>query len=523
MHCRLKGKKGEKISSELWIDNPCVLFNINIIPTKKMSTNERTNTITRLIIIITMIMLFFKYPHSIKFFALSIIIILILYFSNNKQSREYFKMDYPTSYKNNLIAQSTPFSKSMQKLSTKPLIFPRSHDKDVWSVPSYKHSAINYNQGNYDISEDYQDVIQKEDYKEFDPRVSKYTDFSLENIQDIINKQVDIRVKAELDKLNNNDNKDNTPIENVTKNNNKDINNNNNDSTPISSLKEKFEYKNGPRREGFTSKNENPNMNNTNNYDDSGMNSIEDDNYLPNQSLLIPKTITNIYGENNVNLPERTKYFQNIQPDIYSYSDTSYPINNNLGITYTPQFEPMVRDQVVNNNTKIPLFHRIDPQLVREGKISKERLEEIPRRTSWSAKYSGFDAADGSVNFEDIYDGKFNGYGDKYSSYGDVNMGQVQYNYSDVSSYKEPNFVTRSKVDFIDFHDPMNRVIPEYTRNVGVNDVKKSVHQQYDADSLYHREDMMEKLMKKRNSELWQQKLMPQSKGARTSTFTSNY
>jgi len=69
----------------------------------------------------------------------------------------------------------------------------------------------------------------------------------------------------------------------------------------------------------------------------------------------------------------------------------------------------------------------------------------------------------------------------------------------------------------------MGKVIPEYARNVGVNDIKKSVHDQYNSDAMYFREGLQERLMKKRNSELWQLRAAPVRKGGNAGTFTSNY
>jgi hypothetical protein len=230
---------------------------------------------------------------------------------------------------------------------------------------------------------------------------------------------------------------------------------------------------------------------------------------LPPQNLLINKTPISMYGPGMVNVPERTKYTQNIQPNIYSFSDTAEPINANMGISYNPDLPPRVVDQVAMYDGSYPLYNRIDPQLVREGGIPKGRLEEMPRRTQWSAKYNTYDTIDGSVNFEDIYDPRFTGYGDEYRSYVDINLGNVQYYYSDIDAYRDPNFGTRSKVDFIDFVDPMGRVKPEYSRDVGLNDVKSTVQNQYDADSIYFREDLMERLMRKRNQELWQLRAAP--------------
>ena len=172
-------------------------------------------------------------------------------------------------------------------------------------------------------------------------------------------------------------------------------------------------------------------------------------------------------------------------------------------------------DQVATPYGTYPLYQRIDPQLIRDKGIPLERLNELPQRSDWSAKYSYMDAEPGTVNFEDIYDGKFTGYGDGTRAYGDVNLGQVQYYASDVDAYRAPNFGTRSKVDFIDFTDPMGKVYPEYSMSVGVNDIKKTVEDQFLADSTFQRMDIMERLMRKTNSESWQLRAAGISRAAR--------
>ena len=558
-------------------------------------------------------------------------------------------MDQPTKYKNPLIAQN---SKSKEKMSMPPLIFPRSHDKDIWSYPSYKHSAINYNQSRYDLTEEYSAVPQKEDYIDYDPRLASYTGFNLNKMGDVIEDATN-RGRTEscgppksqresTPLFPNYPNQQSTQI----------LTDSSTTSTPIPvepfapmyrefnptsssydlpGRRERFQSKyktnvgydvpgdpfigplpseqsyGGPRnfglnavrygpgdgpqplttREGFTNQ-----MNyghvgrNTNNKIHSNYNGtnyltgvrldgtrdegfrrqrdsrngvvdslnyrnskgieprIEDPNFetipedhgegsqidplsekinVPDQSLLIPQTISSIYGKGAVTQEERIKFLTNIQPNEYSYSDVSYPINSNLGISYTPENPPRVLDQVATPNGTYPLFHRIDPQLIRDKGLPPERYEEMPRRTAWSAKYSDFEAAPGSVNIEDIYDPRFNGYGDEYRSYGDVNLGQIQYYYSDVDAYRYPNFGIRSKVDYIDYVDPMGRVLPEYDRKVGLDDIKNIVHDQYNADALYFREGLQERLMRKRNRELWQLRDMPQRKDAHAGTFTSHY
>lgn len=549
-------------NKKVWIEDPfAICDNIDIIPDKNMTKHERINTITRLVFLVFVIMLLARYPYSLNFLALALIIILILYFLNTKEY--YGIMDKPTQYRNPLIAQN---SQAIRKMAVQPIIVPRAHDREVWSYPSYRHSAVNYNQDKYDVTEEYTTVEQAEDYTDYDPRLSSYTNFTLDRYGDICKPTNNQPISVEQPQQPvNNTPVNSTPIGNVTGplppvssgpsverfsqqrpinpslTNQRPINPSLYNQRPVERFqgrsRERFgdvpsEIPSGntpintlsTQYQQYQSQNPQPRKMT---YVDNTYATIKDlpdnESFVPNQDLLIPKTITSIYGPGEVTQEERIKYLTNIQPNEYSYSDISTPINSNLGISYTPSIPPMVLDQVATPYGTYPLYHRIDPQLVRDQNISPERLEELPRRTAWSAKYSMFDAAPGTVNIEDIYDPRFNGYGDEYRSYGDVNLGQVQYYYSDVDAYRYPNFGIRSKVDFIDYVDPMGKIYPEYDRQVGLNDIKKTVHDQYTSDALYFREGLQERLMKKRNRELWQLREAPIRKDARAGTFTSHY
>lgn len=237
-------------------------------------------------------------------------------------------------------------------------------------------------------------------------------------------------------------------------------------------------------------------------------------------NFMIEPSPTYTYTDEYFNQPERRIYMQDIQPNIYSYSVDQEPINNNIGISYTPQVLPRFRDQVYNENGQsYPLYTRVDPQLVRDDGTQGQMYEQ-PERGPWSAKYSNWSPPAGSINFEDIYDPRFTSYGDPYRSYTDVNLGQVQYYYSDIDAYKRPNFIIRSKVDFVDFKTPNGDVKPYYERYSNLQDVKDIVQNRYDADQLSFREDLMSLQMSKRNSEMYQLRMAPLSKAAHTSHST---
>lgn len=532
-------------------------------------------------------------------------------------------MDRPTVYKYPLLQNS----KSAQKMAVQPLIFPRLADREIWSFPSYRHSAVNTNNMGYDLSEDYGNIPQVDDYSEYDPRVATYTNFSLDRLGQVCDsgdytpgKQYSPNGQ-QIDDIRSNSTRSNSTRSNSSRSSHQGIdtsqvkkiqqpsypsvdnypeiknpgNFNNigmpqtvkptdlsylrqppserfafpsvpapvvsstsptsqipfsNSGTPIAQVQDypapqirprfpedNYPLSSFPQYAGQAEFNRdmrsdvgqlNPNYTPISVVTPTGEFFSKDAEWpivanAPPSNLLIPRTIDSVYGPGAVTNEERIKYMENIQPNEFSYSDVAYPINANLGISYNPDFPPLVPDQIATPYGTTPLFHRIDPQLIRDQNIPPWRYAEMPRRTKWSARYGNFDAAPGTVGFEDIYDPRFNGYGDEYRAYGDIASGQIQYYYSDLDIYRYPSWVTRSKVDFIDYVDPMGRVLPEYSRQVGVDDVKATVGQQYDADALYFREDLMERLMRKNNEQSWQARAAPLRKNANVSTFTSNY
>jgi hypothetical protein len=443
--------------------------------------------------------------------------------------------------------------KSFQKMSTPPLIFPRSHDQEVWGMPSGRHSNINTGNMRFDLSQEYSQVPQINDYDEYDPRVSTYTKFSLDKLGDVCDARngngvqqstpLTTQLRRPIQVQNGNQGQRQMNQNQMSSRENyAPIQNNRrdprfseaqpqqpvvfSDSYDTNYPETSYPLVTFPR---YVGQNQTvidiapKNLNNTRSIAGPTQDWFNSDSQPPSD-LLIPRTIDSIYGPGAVSNEERIKYLQNIQPDSMTLSDVSQPINANMGISYNPDMAPLVLDQVAGPYSgTTPLYHRIDPQLVRDQNIDPRRLAEMPRRTNWSSRYNTFDAQPGTVGFDDIYDPRFNGYGDAYRAYSDVNLGQVNYFYGDTEAYRVPNFTDRSKVDFIDFITPQGKVLPEYRRQVGVDDIKQTVNSQWMADSTYFRDDITEKLMMKRNSEMWGLRSMPLRKNANSSGFTSNY
>ena len=225
-------------------------------------------------------------------------------------------------------------------------------------------------------------------------------------------------------------------------------------------------------------------------------------------SQLMPVSPVYSFTDQYFQQPNNKLFLNTLQPNLFSYVMDQTPINSSVGISYAPQLPPRVLDQVEANGVKYPLYSSIDPQFIRSDGTPGQQSQQ-PIRTDWSSNYSNFQAPQGSINFEDIYNPTFTSYGDPYRSYSDVNLGTVQYYYSDVDAYTMPNFISRTNIDYVDFRNPNGQIWPEYIRNTGLDDVRAHVENQTTADELMHREDLMSLQMQKADRISWQKRFAP--------------
>lgn len=73
--------------NKFWIKDPCILFsNPQIFPTQNMTKAEKLNALTRLVIIIAIGMYFLKYDNWMVFLLISLLVIILLYYSSNRPS-----------------------------------------------------------------------------------------------------------------------------------------------------------------------------------------------------------------------------------------------------------------------------------------------------------------------------------------------------------------------------------------------------------------------------------------------------
>lgn len=109
------------------------------------------------------------------------------------------------------------------------------------------------------------------------------------------------------------------------------------------------------------------------------------------------------------------------------------------------------------------------------------------------------------VNRETVFDGRFTGYSSQDRAYVDPDSGQVRFMYDDVNNVLRPNYIVRSKVDNLNFADQFG-TLKEIEDPEGFRD---RVEDEFITKTNNFRADIMESLMRKKNSEMWMNRIAP--------------
>ncbi len=181
---------------------------------------------------------------------------------------------------------------------------------------------------------------------------------------------------------------------------------------------------------------------------------------------------------------------QTLQPGVYQKSHVGEPINSNIGISYTQQFAPTEVDET-SNSIK---YTQMDPSTVTVIPTLEER--EIDQTVY------------------NTYDPRFTGYGTSYRSYIEPVTGQPRFFYDDVDAITMPNYITRSNVDVFPW---ASKYGPDVSHSDTYSEHRQLANNAFTDSSVTFRTEMQERLMRKRNAELWQQRAMPKSLQPRNS------
>jgi hypothetical protein len=191
------------------------------------------------------------------------------------------------------------------------------------------------------------------------------------------------------------------------------------------------------------------------------------------------------YREHRENL-----FTQTLQPGVYDKNEIIEPINSNMGISFSQQFQPVTVDKTSTGD----LFVQRDPRL---STPSFEKYTSIPNITE-----------------RDVYDPRHTGYGPCYRSYTEPITGQTRFMYDDINAVRMPSYISRSNIDFAMYADTYGP-IPEGWENGNPNteNIKELAEASFMNSTLQQRSELQQRLMRKANARKWQTRMLPMHTG----------
>ena len=185
---------------------------------------------------------------------------------------------------------------------------------------------------------------------------------------------------------------------------------------------------------------------------------------------------------------------QTLQPGVFQKSHIGEPIQSNIGISYTQEWGPT---EVQETNNMIKYTMRDPKNTIITPQIKEEVI--------------GQDHAN-------VYDPRFTGYGTSYRSYTDQLTGRPKFFYDDVDAITMPNYVTRSKVDVFPWANTYgpDKMMSQDGFTAGRaslgsegDEYRQLANNAFTDSALTFRTELQERLMRKRNAELWQRRVAP--------------
>jgi hypothetical protein len=176
-----------------------------------------------------------------------------------------------------------------------------------------------------------------------------------------------------------------------------------------------------------------------------------------------------------------------VVPGIYQNSQIIEPINSNIGISFTQQIPPTT----LSEQDGELLFEQHDPNLYQPPE------PELP---------------DQSPNASNVTDPRFTGYGASNRAYHEHMTGQTRFYYKDVDAIRMPNYISRSKVDCNTWADKYGPAPEGFEHgNPNTHNIHELANNAFRDATIAQRTSLMQSLMRKRNAELYQQRLFPLS------------
>lgn len=490
---------------KFWMENPSVLYkDIKFIPKNYMEREEKMNCITRMIFFIFLIMYLLEYKYSVLFLFLSLFFIIILYYLQRNMTQENYTSDYikkseklykegiqqykknrytvekfPSYYttdriKSVEIVPDQTFVSTNQKLVgpanpktlIAPVVAPPSYDWEYWRQNEFVFpSAINEKRvqdyyGSGYITEE------PELIENYEPKMtaSKPSDTYYQNKYVTPPNPVDVlgkyNGKYPFDVKNGSEMGSSVFVP-------KDFRNQSN--------KNYGEFRKSSGIQKYPG-----DVNRSCTYDASNI-----DYDLPTNFMA-----GNCERNNNVKELNNELFTSTITPGVYYKNQIIEPLNSNIGISFDQQIPP--RQETIDKYGNIT-YTALDPSLYEQDK-------KVDNTDYGTAPY-------------EVYDPRSNGYGTSYRDYEHEITGQPRFYYDDVNAARRPNYITRTNIDHLLKADSYG-IIDEKSNIMSRNCNSRQIAEDGIVnDTMTFRTDMMTRLMRKRNSELWQQRLAPLQKG----------
>jgi hypothetical protein len=502
--------------NEFWLENPAGLFkNFKIIPMGYMSLEEQMNCITRLVFFTFLILYLFGYKQSLLFLLLSFIFIIILYYlqKSKMNTYEFFNDDNISNMSpRDIIKKGRGIQEKNQKIDVRQQQFRSYMNYKNKTDKMYDEAQVEYKQKRYTVEKFPTYYVQQLDKEEeihpdqsfvsinqnlvgkpnpktlkapittapmYDWQEWRESDLTVPNMMNEKNVQDFYRSGYYTDV------KDNRNCSAFRELQPKMMNSMNNKTTPIESI-ENYE----DLREDYDEKKKDD----KNKKKQSLFGKVDEENLKYN----LPYNYNSGSYQKTKKVSELNKrvFTSIVSPDVYYENEVIEPISSTIGISYTQQLPTTVvkKDRYGNviYDAKDPQFYKIDK-------------EENPLNEYVS-------------NF-DVYDPRSNGYGTSYRGYVDKLTGKSRYYYDDVDSVRRPNFVTRNNIDHLSYGPKYGTIMNDIDTVDSNNNSRANAETSFNDDTIGFRTEMMERLMRKRNSEMWQNRVAPKS-GRQFSTIT---
>lgn len=178
-----------------------------------------------------------------------------------------------------------------------------------------------------------------------------------------------------------------------------------------------------------------------------------------------------------------------VVPGIYYKSQIIEPISSNIGISFDQQIPAR---EVTKDKYGNMIYEAKDPRQYKPNAPQPKAQYNVP-------------------STYDVYDPRYDGYGTAERSYTDKMTGQPRFYYDDVDAIRRPNYVTRSEIDTLCGADTYGPIVSsEEEKKINAR-IRVTADQSYTDNTLDFRTDMMTRLMRKRNAELWQTRMAPKT------------